>query len=187
MTSLDTETDGSVTQVVNPRLGIILVGRSGTDSRVTNSRPRCWVVFSPALRCGPARLRLAVSSRRERTSEWHSSIRITMDRYGHLFPGQDEALAERLDTLRPECGFGIFSARSRPRGRWFHYKGPLTRANSFSGEVAQLAEHATENRGVGSSILPLATKSGREIFPGGCPSRQPPFVFGATVPRRRKP
>jgi hypothetical protein len=25
------------------------------------------------------------------------------------------------------------------------------------GEVAQLAEHATENRGVGSSILPLAT------------------------------
>jgi hypothetical protein len=28
-----------------------------------------------------------------------------------------------------------------------------------------LAEHATENRGVGSSILPLATKSGREISP----------------------
>jgi hypothetical protein len=26
-----------------------------------------------------------------------------------------------------------------------------------SGEVAQLAEHAAENRGVGSSILPLAT------------------------------
>jgi hypothetical protein len=26
------------------------------------------------------------------------------------------------------------------------------------GEVAQLAEHATENRGVGSSILPLATR-----------------------------
>ena len=25
------------------------------------------------------------------------------------------------------------------------------------GEVAQLVEHATENRGVGSSILPLAT------------------------------
>ena len=29
----------------------------------------------------------------------HSSIQITMDRYGHLFPGQDEALAERLDQL----------------------------------------------------------------------------------------
>src|SRR2546422_10509348 len=27
------------------------------------------------------------------------------------------------------------------------------------GEVAQLAEHAAENRGVGSSILPLATSS----------------------------
>ncbi len=31
------------------------------------------------------------------------------------------------------------------------------------GEVAQLVEHATENRGVGSSILPLATlKPSRE-------------------------
>jgi hypothetical protein len=27
----------------------------------------------------------------------------------------------------------------------------------LNGEVAQLVEHATENRGVGSSILPLAT------------------------------
>jgi integrase len=47
----------------------------------------------------------------------HSSIRITMDRYGHLFPGQDEALAERLDTLRPEGGFGIFSARRPEEGK----------------------------------------------------------------------
>ena len=28
------------------------------------------------------------------------------------------------------------------------------------GQVAQLAEHAAENRGVGSSILPLATQHG---------------------------
>src|SRR6266542_5337756 len=49
---------------------------------------------------------------------------------------------------------------------------PVTRAGSagaragatMSGQVAQLAEHAAENRGVGSSILPLATRSrhGRE-------------------------
>jgi hypothetical protein len=27
----------------------------------------------------------------------HSSIVVTMDRYGHLFPSEDAALAERLD------------------------------------------------------------------------------------------
>jgi hypothetical protein len=44
---------------------------------------------------------------------------------------------------------------------------PVTRAGNagaragvtVSGQVAQLAEHAAENRGVGSSILPLATRS----------------------------
>lgn len=30
----------------------------------------------------------------------HSSITVTLDRYGHLFPKLDEALTERLDTLR---------------------------------------------------------------------------------------
>lgn len=29
----------------------------------------------------------------------HSSITVTMDRYGHLFPAQDEALAEALDVV----------------------------------------------------------------------------------------
>jgi hypothetical protein len=33
---------------------------------------------------------------------------------------------------------------------------PLTLAFAPRGEVAQLVEHTTENRGVGSSILPLA-------------------------------
>ena len=32
----------------------------------------------------------------------HSSITMTMDTYGHLFPGQDEALAESLDAMRSE-------------------------------------------------------------------------------------
>jgi hypothetical protein len=31
------------------------------------------------------------------------------------------------------------------------------RVSTGPGQVAQLAEHAAENRGVGSSILPLAT------------------------------
>jgi len=35
----------------------------------------------------------------------HSSIAITMDRYGHLFPDQEEALVERLDeTLQKTIG-----------------------------------------------------------------------------------
>jgi len=29
----------------------------------------------------------------------HSSITVTMDRYGHLFPAQDAALAEALDKV----------------------------------------------------------------------------------------
>jgi hypothetical protein len=29
----------------------------------------------------------------------HSSIQVTFDVYGHLFPGQDEAFAERLSEL----------------------------------------------------------------------------------------
>ena len=29
----------------------------------------------------------------------HSSITVTLDRYGHLFPGLDERLAERLDEM----------------------------------------------------------------------------------------
>jgi hypothetical protein len=33
----------------------------------------------------------------------HSSITVTLDRYGHLFPKLDEALTERLDTLRQEA------------------------------------------------------------------------------------
>jgi hypothetical protein len=32
----------------------------------------------------------------------HSSITVTLDRYGHLFPKLDEALTERLDELH--CG-----------------------------------------------------------------------------------
>jgi hypothetical protein len=43
--------------------------------------------------------------------------------------------------------------RSASEGSW---------DTAHPGEVAQLAEHAAENRGVGSSILPLATTEGSE-------------------------
>ena len=29
----------------------------------------------------------------------HSSITVTLDRYGHLFPGMDEQLADKLDDI----------------------------------------------------------------------------------------
>jgi hypothetical protein len=38
----------------------------------------------------------------------HSSIKVTLDTYGHLFPNLDEALAQRLDELARS------SAASRP-------------------------------------------------------------------------
>jgi len=40
----------------------------------------------------------------------HSSIKVTLDTYGHLFPNLDEALAQRLDELARS------SAASEPPG-----------------------------------------------------------------------
>ena len=54
-------------------------------------------------------------------------------------------------------------------------------AEAPQGEVAQLAEHAAENRGVGSSILPLATAFARGD-PLELPEREPADV--ATPARR---
>jgi hypothetical protein len=53
-------------------------------------------------------------------------------------------------------------------GRVTGAKKALRPTEPASGEVAQLVEHATENRGVGSSILPLATSTARlqETFRG---------------------
>jgi len=33
----------------------------------------------------------------------HSTINITLDRYGHLFPALDEALTERLEEMRTKA------------------------------------------------------------------------------------
>ena len=37
----------------------------------------------------------------------HSSIRTTLDTYGHLFPGLDEAAAEALDSSVRGVGVGL--------------------------------------------------------------------------------
>lgn len=44
----------------------------------------------------------------------HSSITVTLDRYGHLFPKLDEALTERLDQLRDEAVVTVAALPSRP-------------------------------------------------------------------------
>jgi integrase len=44
----------------------------------------------------------------------HSSITVTLDRYGHLFPKLDEALTERLDTLHEEAVHAASAAGPSP-------------------------------------------------------------------------
>ncbi|HVL03334.1 MAG TPA: tyrosine-type recombinase/integrase [Acidimicrobiales bacterium] len=44
----------------------------------------------------------------------HSSITVTLDRYGHLFPKLDEALTQRLDTLHEEAVHAANAAGPSP-------------------------------------------------------------------------
>lgn len=52
----------------------------------------------------------------------HSSITVTLDRYGHLFPKLDEALTDRLDAMHAEAVAvpprveGTAVRKLRPRG-----------------------------------------------------------------------
>jgi integrase len=50
---------------------------------------RNWAAISP--------IRSAADSKAIQERFGHSSITVTLDRYGHLFPSLDEALAERFD------------------------------------------------------------------------------------------
>ena len=43
----------------------------------------------------------------------HSSVTVSLDRYGHLFPSLDEALTEGLQTTWIEADPGIIRARSQ--------------------------------------------------------------------------
>jgi hypothetical protein len=101
---------------------------------------------------------------------------------------QDDAVGFRT---RPE-------ALSRRRSRDRSPSGARTSAPAAGpafgsgGQVAQLAEHAAENRGVGSSNLPLATRrvSSGPRAPGARPSARAPTGTGrpsAGTPCRRAP
>jgi integrase len=46
----------------------------------------------------------------------HSSIKVTLDTYGHLFEGLDEAAAERLDAFLPRTPPRIDPTRRIARG-----------------------------------------------------------------------
>ena len=85
----------------------------------------------------------------------------------HRLEDQDTALSRRRHGFEPRWGHEEDGPVEQP-GRARHPvkvevagSNPVRTARDVErvpwGEVAQLAEHAAENRGVGSSILPLAT------------------------------
>ena len=47
-------------------------------------------------------LAIASGAHPKTIQQWagHSNFGVTMDRYGHLFPGHDDGLAEGLDAMR---------------------------------------------------------------------------------------
>ncbi len=92
--------------------GLVFTGAKGGAVRRTAFYHRVWI---PALRRANIQGHVRVHDLRHtavslaimvgahpkeiQARAGHSSITVTMDRYGHLFPGQDEALAARLDAL----------------------------------------------------------------------------------------
>jgi|LFRM01.1.fsa_nt_gb hypothetical protein len=64
-----------------------------------NGIPQSILSFTPLdilpLYAHPGRHSVPIVSRRL----WHENIRITLDLYGHLLPGQDEAAAAAMDRL----------------------------------------------------------------------------------------
>ena len=61
----------------------------------------------------------------------HSSITVTLDRYGHLFPSLDEALTAGLEDLRQRA---LADVARRPRG------GTATRVRTLRGRDVDAAE-----------------------------------------------
>ena len=75
-------------------------------------------------------------------------------RIGTCFAGSARAIAFPAQLLVARChltGWTVMKATVRERARF-----PASRADA-NAQVAQLVEHATENRSVGGSIPPLGT------------------------------
>ena len=69
-------------------------GVARESARIGSRPPQCGAHW----RTTGARRDGATESWRRRARLGHSSITITLDRYGHLFPSVEEALAEKLDA-----------------------------------------------------------------------------------------
>ncbi|MEX2203747.1 MAG: tyrosine-type recombinase/integrase [Actinomycetota bacterium] len=91
--------------------GLIFTDPQGGPMRRTNFRRRVWLPavrragLEPLrfhdLRHTAAALAIASGAHPKAIQErlGHSTITVTLDRYGHLFPSLDEELAERLDVM----------------------------------------------------------------------------------------
>lgn len=105
--------------------GRVFTSPAGAPLHLTNFRRRVW---GPAIiRAGVAPLRihdlrhtcasLAIQAGADvkvlQRMLGHASAAVTLDRYGHLLPGQAEAVADRLDTLRASSGCAARGARPR--------------------------------------------------------------------------
>ena len=110
--------------------------RRGRASRANGWRARHW---RPAIRAAgleplrPHDLRhtavslwVAAGASPKQIATWagHTSVSVVLDRYGHLFPGHEAAVLDRLEDLRPDPGSdrqcpsrpGIAAARGRAAG-----------------------------------------------------------------------
>jgi hypothetical protein len=66
----------------------------------------------------------------------HSSVKVTLDVYGHLFPGDDEAVAEALDEGR-RAALKSFRHTVGMKGRKARVRRPKAPLTCINGEVAQ--------------------------------------------------
>lgn len=109
----------SVTQALRDHLdtyppgpyGLVFTAKEGGPIRRTNFYHRAWIPALKAAGIGHRRIhdlrhtavslaiQVGAHPKEIQARAGHSSINVTMDTYGHLFPGQDENLAARLDQL----------------------------------------------------------------------------------------
>ena len=105
--------------------GLVFTGKQGGAIRHSAFRYRVWLpavqaagIRAPRPRVHDLRhtsvalaIRAGAHPKEIQARAGHSSIVVTMDRYGHLFPGQDKALAESLEGLRSTVGSDVVVQR----------------------------------------------------------------------------